>query len=175
MFVQETMESMFRKYIAFSLLGVAFVGCAANPKSHGVESAVVRNDTQQDVAAIRAVSDARAEAFRQGDSAAIAAQFTADGFLMAPGSGTKQGREAVRAYYQSIFDEFDAGLESGYDEVSVSGDLAYGRGFAKVTLKPKVGGATTVSTAKYLNILRRQADGSWKTTHDIWNGNEEER
>lgn len=175
MFVQETMESMFRKYIAVSLIGVAFVGCAANPKTHGAESAVVSNDTQQDVAAIRAVSDARAEAFRRGDSAAIAAQFTADGFLMAPGSSTKQGREAVRAYYQSIFEEFDAGLESGYDEVSVSGDLAYGRGFAKVTLRPKTGGAIAVSTAKYLNILRRQADGSWKTTHDIWNGNEDER
>jgi ketosteroid isomerase-like protein len=29
-----------------------------------------------------------------------------------------------------------------------------------------------VSTAKYLNILKKQADGSWKTTHDIWNSNE---
>jgi ketosteroid isomerase-like protein len=29
-----------------------------------------------------------------------------------------------------------------------------------------------VSTAKYLNILEKQSDGTWKTTHDIWNGNE---
>ena len=28
------------------------------------------------------------------------------------------------------------------------------------------------STSKYLNILERQADGTWKTTHDIWNANE---
>lgn len=128
---------------------------------------------RDDVAAIKAVSDARAEAFRQGDAAAIAARFTEDGLLMAPGAPAVRGREAVRAYYQKLFDEFHAGLESGYDEVEVSGDLAFGRGFAKVTARPKSGdGPEVVSTAKYINILRRQPDGTWLTTHDIWNGNE---
>jgi uncharacterized protein (TIGR02246 family) len=135
-------------------------GCAA-PRSH-----------DDDVAAIAAVSDARADAFRRGDAAAIAARFTEDGLLMAPGAPAARGREAVRAYYQKLFDEFDADLESGYDEVEVSGDLAFGRGFAKVTVRPKGGGPAVVSTAKYLNLLRRQADGAWLTTHDIWNGNE---
>ncbi|WP_370752738.1 YybH family protein [Foetidibacter luteolus] len=63
-------------------------------------------------------------------------------------------------------------MESHYDEVNVSGNLAYGRGYAKVTLIPKKGGAPVVSTAKYLNILKKQPGGEWKTTHDIWNSNE---
>jgi hypothetical protein len=58
------------------------------------------------------------------------------------------------------------------EEVKVSGDLAYGRGFAKVKLIPHGGGDTLTSTAKYVNILQRQPNGSWLTTHDIWNGNE---
>jgi uncharacterized protein (TIGR02246 family) len=153
------------RLFSWVLLALWLSGCSTNP---------TRRSSEMDVASIRAVSDARAEAFRQGDSAGIAVHFTEDGLLMAPGSPAQRGRDAVRAYYQSIFDAYEAGLESGYDEVEVSGDLAVGRGFAKVTLKPRAGGETVVSTAKYLNVLRRQPDGSWKTTHDIWNGNEPE-
>lgn len=126
----------------------------------------------QDVAAIEAVSKARAKAFNQGNAAGIAIHFTDDAVLMAPDKPATTGRTAVETYYQSIFDEFTTQLKSGYDEVELDGDLAYGRGFAEVTLTPKTGGEPVTSTAKYVNILKRQPDGSWKTTHDIWNSNE---
>jgi uncharacterized protein (TIGR02246 family) len=141
---------------------VALIGCA----QHDGRS------TESDVRQIEAVSNARAEAFNNSDAKTIASYFTDDCVLMAPDKPASKGRERVRAYYQSIFDAFTPKLKSGYDEVSVSGDLAYGRGTATVALTPKNGGPVTVSTAKYLNILRRQSDGSWRTTHDIWNSNE---
>lgn len=128
--------------------------------------------TEDEKELIRSISNARAKAFNEGNASAIAVHFTEDALLMAPGKPALKGRQAVQDYYQSLFDEYDPQLESRYEEVEVSGDLAYGRGFAKVTLVPKNGGAALVSTAKYLNILKRQVDGSWKTTHDIWNGNE---
>jgi len=131
------------------------------------------NSTEaEDIKAIEAMSNARAEAFNAGDAAAIAAHFTDGAFLMAPGTAKKIGPEAVEAYYQEIFDTYQTRLESGYEEVKVDGDLAYGRGFAKVTLYEKSTGDTLNSSSKYVNILERQADGSWKTTHDIWNDNE---
>lgn len=126
---------------------------------------------EADVEEITAMSKARADAFNEGNAAGIAKYFTEDAYLMAPDKETQTGKESVEAYYQSIFDEFETELESGYEEVKVDGDLAYGRGFAKVVLIPKNGGETIRSTSKYLNILERQKDGSWKTTHDIWNGN----
>ena len=121
---------------------------------------------------ITEISKSRAKAFNEGDAAGIAKYFTEDAFLMAPGKPAAKGRAAVQTYYQSLFEEYNTSLESHYEEVDVSGNLAYGRGFAKVTLIPKKGGAPLVSTAKYLNILKKQPDGIWKTTHDIWNGNE---
>jgi len=133
-----------------------------------------RNDTDEtakDKEEITAMSKARGKAFTEGDAAAIAIHFTEDAYLMAPDKPASQGRIAVQSYYQSIFDEYRAVLESHYDEVEVSGKLAYGRGFAKVILFPKAGGDSLVSTAKYLNILKKQSDGSWKTTHDVWNSN----
>jgi len=122
---------------------------------------------------ITEISAARAKAFNEGNAAAIAAWFTEDALLMAPGKPAAKGKAAVQSYYQSVFDEYTTQLESHYEEVDVSGKLAYGRGYAKVTLLPKKGGASLISTAKYLNILKKQPDGTWKTTHDIWNGNEE--
>lgn len=98
--------------------------------------------------------------------------FADDAYLMPPDTETLQGPAAVQQYYQAIFDLYETKLESGYQSVKVDGDLAYGRGFAKVTLTPKAGGERTIAKSKYLNILERQEDGSWKTTHDIWNDNE---
>lgn len=127
---------------------------------------------ERDILAINAMSQARAVAFNEGDAAAIAVHFSKDAVLMAPNTPKKIGPEAVEAYYQEIFDHYRTGLESGYESVRVDGDLAFGRGFAKVTLISKTTGDTTYATSKYLNILERQSDGSWKTTHDIWNANE---
>lgn len=129
--------------------------------------------SENDKRLITEMSKARAKAFNEGNAAAIAIHFTDEALLMAPGKTASKGRAAVQAYYQSIFAEYRTQLESHYEEVEVSGNLAYGRGFARVTLIPKNGGQTLVSTAKYLNILKKQGDGTWKTTHDIWNGNEE--
>ena len=127
---------------------------------------------EDDKKAIDAVSKARAEAFNRGNSEGIAKYFTQDAVLMAPRKTAAIGKEAVKTYYQGIFDEFEVQLDSHYEEIKVSGDMAYGRGEAVVRLVPKDGGKSAVTSSKYLNILKRQPDGNWKTTHDIWNDNE---
>jgi uncharacterized protein (TIGR02246 family) len=131
----------------------------------------VRDDAT-DISEIKALSATRAKAFNEENADEIAKAFTESGILMAPDMTSTAGREAVREYYQRIFDQYSTSLESGYEEVRVSGNLAYGVGYARVKLVPHNGGDTLVSTAKYINILERQDDGSWLTTHDIWNANE---
>ena len=156
----ETNTMQFQKLLFLAMLALGCNSKERMPRSHEAEE-------------IRRISAARARAFNEGDAEGIARHFSNSCHLMAPGGKTKTGPTQVRAYYQSIFDRYDTELESGYEEVKIDGDLAYGRGFAKVRLKDKSTGEVTVSTAKYLNILERQSDGSWKTTHDIWNGNEQ--
>lgn len=153
-----------KKLSYFSLLCICLFSPGCNTGSD--------TSTENEKKLITEISKARAKAFNEGNAAAIAIHFTDDALLMAPGKPVLHGRSAVQAYYQSVFDEYTTQLESHYEEVEVSGVLAYGRGFAKVTLLPKKGGTPVVSTAKYLNILKKQANGLWKTTHDIWNGNE---
>ena len=154
---------MWKLFFAILIVHMIILCQACNTNKEGESS---------DIADIKSMSAARAKAFNEGNAAGIADYFTEAGVLMAPGSPAAVGRTAVQEYYGSIFDQYATVLESGYEEVKVSGDLAYGRGFAKVKLIPHVGGDTLVSTAKYINILERQPNGSWLTTHDIWNGNE---
>ena len=130
-------------------------------------------DDARDISEIKALSAARAKAFNEGNANDIATAFAENGILMAPEMRSMTGRKAVREYYQQIFDQYRTFLKSGYEEVKVSGDLAYGVGYASVKLVPHSGGDTLISTAKYINILQRQDDGSWLTTHDIWNSNEQ--
>jgi uncharacterized protein (TIGR02246 family) len=144
------------------LIALGVAGCVAQTD----------HDYARDIAEIKALSAARAKAFNEGNSDVIAEAFSEEGLLMAPGTGSATGRDAVRNYYQEIFDQYKCFLESGYEEVKVSGDLAYGVGNARVKLVPHGGGDTLVSSAKYINILQRQKDGTWLTTHDIWNSNE---
>jgi len=125
-----------------------------------------------DIRAIEEMSAVRADAFNRGDAIGIAAYFTEDGVLMAPDMPVATGRNAVEAYYQQIFSQYETVLESYYEEVQVSGDLAFGRGVAEVTLIPLNGEGELLSTSKYINILQRQEDGTWLTSHDIWNENQ---
>lgn len=140
------------------------LGFLANP-------AKCLTQVNNDKAIITAISEARANAFNQGDAEGISKFFTDNAILMAPGEPVAVGKEAVRKYYQNIFDEFMVELESHYEEVDVSGNMAYGRGEAIVKATPINGGKTTVTSSKYLNILKRQPNGDWLTTHDIWNSN----
>jgi ketosteroid isomerase-like protein len=64
---------------------------------------------------------------------------------------------------------YDRDLTSYYEEVIVSGNLAVGRGVAIVELEPRGGGPAETATSKYINVLKKQDDGTWITTHDIWN------
>lgn len=149
-------------YLLFLTIFGVFTGC----NTHNNHS------NKNDIKLIKEISAARAKAFNDGNAAGIAFHFSEDALLMVPGKPVSKGINAVEVYYKSIFDTYNTVLESHYEEVEVSGDLAYGRGEAKVTLTPKKGGSPSISTAKYLNILKKQPDGIWKTTHDIWNANE---
>ncbi|MBT0810346.1 SgcJ/EcaC family oxidoreductase [Litoribacter ruber] len=150
-----------KRLFIFTIVLALLAACSQAPTSSD------DNDAQ----AITEMSKARAKAFNEGDAATIAGHFTKNGVLMAPGQEVATGTEAIEAYYAKIFEEYEAILDSWYEEIEVSGDMGFGRGEARVTLIDKTSADTTESSSKYLNIVKRQDDGSWKTSHDVWNDN----
>ena len=108
------------------------------------------------------------EAFNRGDAVAIADFYTEDAKLLPPNMEMVSGKQAIQAFWESAWQMGVRSLNLETVEVGFDGDLAYERGVSTVNIQPEGAQATTVR-GKYLVILKRQTDGSWKLAVDIWN------
>jgi ketosteroid isomerase-like protein len=101
------------------------------------------------------------KAWVAGDTAALAALFSADGFALPNGQMPAGGADAIRAAYQR-----NAGspLSLRALHYAQSGDMAYIiGGFGSAAGKPDFG--------KFVLVLRRGQDGRWRIAADMDNAN----
>ena len=56
-------------------------------------------------------------------------------------------------------------------EAVIAGEWGFARSTATHSLTPKEGGATTTFYSNILEIMKRQADGSWNAYIVCWNSN----
>jgi ketosteroid isomerase-like protein len=94
------------------------------------------------------------------------ALYTEDAIELPPNQAAVQGKAAILAFDESFppisnFQEKSLELEG-------QGDLAYDRGTYSMTITPP-GAAPIEDRGKYLSILRKQADGSWKFLRVMYN------
>ena len=90
---------------------------------------------------------------------------------MPPDNPVVIGKENIKAGLQSSFDVFNWKMTIDGEEVQAAGDWAFARGNYTYTLTPKEEGKTIKGNGKYLSILAKQADGSWKFARDCFNNN----
>ena len=122
-----------------------------------------------DLAAIREKMKQFAIAINTGDLNGWISMWTEDGIQMPPGTPARIGKEQIRAGMKPAFDQFILKMEINYEELRTSGDLGFERGTFTETMIPRAGGETEKYNGKYLTILERQADGSWKVIRDCFN------
>lgn len=104
------------------------------------------------------------DAFNRGDAAGCAAFFADDVVLLAPDQPMTRGKEAFEAVYQSRMDQATGGTHSNkLVEYGVEGNIAYEIGTYAVA------DANPPEQGKFVNILKRQADGTWKVSVSIFN------
>jgi uncharacterized protein (TIGR02246 family) len=108
------------------------------------------------------------EAFNRGDVAAAVEFYTDDAKFLHPNTEIVSGKQAIKEFFETgrAFGLRRINFES--IEVGYDGDLAYERGVINMDLEPE-GGQAMVDKGKYLVVMKRQADGSWKVAVDIWN------
>ena len=125
-----------------------------------------------DEAAVRAVDAEWARAATAGDGNAIAALYADDATILPPMEAVQQGA-AAKKYWVDFTNGFSGPAELTTKTIEGRGDLAYAVGTYRMTLTPKKAGAKAFPTeeGKYVEVLKKQADGSWKILHDIWNTN----
>ena len=94
--------------------------------------------------------------------------YTEDASLLPPNEPIVTGRKNIQQYWQGAID-------AGILDVSVTtiatgseGDLGYEIGRFQMTIRQPDGTALT-ENGKYAELLKRGADGSWKSIYGVWN------
>jgi uncharacterized protein (TIGR02246 family) len=124
--------------------------------------------TQADVEAIKTLLAEYDAAATAGNVDAYMALYADDAVSMPPNEPARTGKEEIRAGFVAFLEENTVQLTSQVDEVRVSGDLAFLRVAYDETVTPKAGGEPTQPHGKWLVILQRQPDGSWKWWREMW-------
>lgn len=125
-------------------------------------------------AEVRQAIEQAAEAFRTAalaeDAEGIVAIYTSDAVLMPPNMPAQEGSAAIRTWMSDFFTQFTIDeFQLRTEEIEVAGDWAYRRGAFEMTTTPTAGGDPVQDAGKFIEIWQRQADGSWKMSHDMWN------
>jgi uncharacterized protein (TIGR02246 family) len=145
-------------------LAIGLAGCApAAPPAPP-------DTTAEDTAAINALRDAWATAYNAGDATALAALYADNAIRMDNESPTAVGRSTIQeAVAAQMADAPATTITLTSEEMQVMGDHAFDRGMFSATVTPAGGGGAMTSSGRYLVLLHKQADGSWKLTHTIDN------
>jgi uncharacterized protein (TIGR02246 family) len=121
-----------------------------------------------DVAAKRmidSVLEHYAKAYQDNDPDAIAKLYTEEAVLMPPGHGLVEGRDSVRAFW-------GRGMEPGFRMTTMRVEVSAGTAYVVGRYYVPPDDDDDAETGKYLIALRKEPDGNWRITADIWNDDE---
>ena len=124
----------------------------------------------EDVAAIRATDERFAELIIRRDFDALVELYTENAVFMPPHQPAVRGRAALRAW-MSAFPNVSR-FAFDVDEIDGRADLAYVRGRYSMTLQPDGAPEPISDVGKFIEIRRKQADGSWLLAADIFNSDQ---
>ena len=103
------------------------------------------------------------QAYNRGDAAACAANFLEDGAILAPNQPAVLGKQAVEGFFKGMIEELGGTGAIEILEVDAAGDLAYQS--ATYSFESNEGS----DAGKFVEVYKRQADGSWKIRLTIFN------
>jgi ketosteroid isomerase-like protein len=126
---------------------------------------------EDDIAAIDEVLVQYGVAMDTGDLELYMSLHADDIVKMGPDAPATYGKEELRAGTKFLFDNFTIVGASSPEETYVDGNMGFTRGTYTLSIIPKAGGDTAYVDGKYLTLCKRQADGSWKISHDCYNSN----
>jgi uncharacterized protein (TIGR02246 family) len=136
---------------------------------------LVEEGNKADITAMKEKLNRYAAMCHAGDLEGWLSLWTDDGIQMYPGAPSRIGKEQIRAGMKPAFDQFIMKIVVMPEiEARVFGNWGFLRGTYTLSMTPKGGGETSEFDGKYLTILQKQTDGSWKIFRDCFNSNKPE-
>lgn len=156
-------------WMVVCFLTVATAACGPNGE---VSKPAVKATIEQDLAAITRLRNEYAAAWKVGSAEGVARLYASDAMVLYPNQPPVAGRPEILTYFKGFYDQFvQDNFELTSEEVQVTGAWALDRGPYRLSMTPRKGGNPIQDNGKYLVILQRQADGSWKVARDMDNSN----
>ncbi len=124
--------------------------------------------TEADIGAIRQVGQQFAQALVAHDFDRAVALHTEDPVWMSPNAPAAVGADALRRSFETGPRAVSFVITPIHTEGIAR--LAYERG--SYDYRGVLGADTIAEQGKYIRVLRRQPDGSWRIAVDIWNSDE---
>lgn len=123
-----------------------------------------------DEATLRKLDDEWSKAVGARDVEKTVSYYSDDAVVMPPNIPTLTGKQPIRALWQSMLESpaFSGGWKATKVDVAQSGDLAYVSGNYEFNETDRSGNAIT-DRGKYLEVWKKQSDGSWKCVADMFN------
>jgi uncharacterized protein (TIGR02246 family) len=121
----------------------------------------------QSKAAIQKLNDEWTTAFNKGDSAAVAAMYAEDAYVLPPGADIVKGRAAIEAFWKQAVGQLGDAKLTTLDVLPLGRTAA--REIGTVTLKTKAQPPQEI-VGKYV-VVWRKVGRDWKLATDIWNTN----
>ncbi len=154
-------------------LPLVFVACQPQPADQmaGTDStaaAMPANDADA-TAAIDSLRSMVQRAYNQGDRALLASAYADDAIEIGPDGSIAHGGQAMAdaAMADTTMRVSDLKISPDEGGTTVVGDVAYESGTFTETVTPAAAGAKPMQVSgRYLVVLRRQPDGSWKIARD---------
>jgi uncharacterized protein (TIGR02246 family) len=119
----------------------------------------------QNKATIEKLNDVWTAAFNKGDTAAVAALYAEDAYVLPPGSAMVKGRAAIEAFWRQAAQQMSDAKLTTVDVLPLGRSAA--REIGTVTLKTKSQPPQEV-VGKYV-VVWRKIGRDWKLATDIWN------
>jgi ketosteroid isomerase-like protein len=124
-----------------------------------------------DVAAIKTWLDEYTANNNAGGSEAYGDFWMDDVTFLPPGAPAMYGKQAILDFVLPNFTKFDIDQKFTIEDIRASGKIGYARISGVRKYSPKAEGKVMEVSSKSVFLFRKQADGTWKGSHCIWNSN----
>lgn len=139
---------------------VVAVACDANGGGAGADAAR---------AEIERLGHQWEEAANTGQVERLVEVYAPDAVILPPGGPVIEGTATIRELFRQEFEAFDTKIAFTTQEIEVEGDMAYRRGRYVWRGTERGSGRALETTNKFLEVWKRQSDGSWRIAVDMWN------
>ena len=158
------MKRWFLTLSAFAL-AVSQMACTQAPPSAPPDTRAADEKTIRDYEA-QWVKD-----FTARDMDKVVAHYADDGSVLMPNVALMTGKDAIRAGLKDTVADpaFSIDLHTVKVEVSKAGDIAYSQGTYAFTGTDAKAKKVVSEKGKYVEVYKKQADGSWKVVEDMNN------